>query len=123
MFVAFWIPASAGMTQKGVIMRTLYIDTSSNKKAVVGLKIDGVSDMAEQESTVWKSQAVLPLLTSLLKKHTLKLTDIDSIEVVSGPGSFTGLRVGVAIANTLGTWLKVPINGRQIGQIVDPIYQ
>lgn len=104
-------------------MKSLFIDTSSNKKTIVGLEIDGKNDVVEKESTAWKSQAVLPLITELLDKHALVLHDITAITVVPGPGSFTGLRVGVAIANTLGMWLRIPVNGQKIGDIVEPIYQ
>ncbi len=104
-------------------MKTLYIDTSSNKQTVVGLEMNGEKDILEKESTAWKSQAVLPLITDLLDKHGLVLHDINAITVVPGPGSFTGLRVGVAIANTLGVWLKIPVNRQRVGDIVEPVYQ
>lgn len=46
--------------------------------------------------------------TEGLKKY---LKDITAIEVNTGPGSFTGTRVGVAIANALGFALNIPVNG------------
>jgi tRNA threonylcarbamoyladenosine biosynthesis protein TsaB len=104
-------------------MNTLTIDTSSNKQVKVGLSINGTEDMLTRESTVWKAQAVLPLIDELLQKHTITLQDLTAIQVNEGPGSFTGLRVGAAIANTLGTWLQIPINGKAVGEIVDPVYQ
>jgi tRNA threonylcarbamoyladenosine biosynthesis protein TsaB len=104
-------------------MKILYIDTSNNKKTVVGLKMDGKDAILEKESANWKSQAVLPMVMEVLCTHSLQLTDIDAIEVVLGPGSFTGLRVGVSIANALATWLNIPVNGQPLGEIVEPIYQ
>lgn len=104
-------------------MNTLYIDTSNNKKITVGLEVDGTKDMIEKETNMWKAQIVLPMIQELLKKHNLRLQHIQKISLHPGPGSFTGLRVGAAIANTLGAWLKIPINGKKAGEIVEPVYQ
>ena len=47
------------------------------------------------------SQRLLPLLESLLKAADLSLAELNALAVVSGPGSFTGLRIGVATAKGL----------------------
>jgi tRNA threonylcarbamoyladenosine biosynthesis protein TsaB len=104
-------------------MIKLIIDTSNNKEISIGLEIDGKTDIIVKQSDVWKSQIVLPLIDKLLKKHNLTLQDINAIMFNEGPGSFTGLRVGAAIANTLGTYLKIPINGKKVGEIVEPEYK
>ena len=39
---------------------------------------------------------------------------LEGIEVETGPGSFTGLRVGVSVANALGYSLGIPVNGKKI---------
>lgn len=99
----------------------LYIDTSSNQQTVVGL------DKARMVKGANKahSQVVLPMVQALLKKTGKTLQDITEIEVNPGPGSYTGLRVGVAIANALGYVLKIPVNGRKVDklEIVEPIYE
>ena len=46
---------------------------------------------------------------------------LTGIEVFKGPGSFTGLRVGVAIANALGAAMDIPVNGKK--QLVEPTYK
>ena len=104
-------------------MNTLLIDTSSNQVIKVGLRIDGKEDIIEQKIDRQKAQIVLPLIDKLTKKHKLALSDIKSIEVNTGPGSFTGIRVGIAIANALGFTLKVPVNGGEIGAFVTPVYE
>lgn len=99
----------------------LYIDTSSNQKTIVRL---GKKQMTKK-SSVWKSQIVLPMIEKLLKAKGIKLEDITEIEVNPGPGSFTGLRVGVAIANALGYALKIPVNGKRVDrlEVVEPRYE
>src|SRR5258706_8340697 len=99
------------------------IDTSDNKQIKVGLTIDAKEYLIEQPIDHQKAQVVLPLLDKLLKEHKLKITDITAIEVNPGPGSFTGLRVGIAIANALGFLLKIPINGNPVGKLAEAEYE
>lgn len=105
--------------KKNIII--LSIDTSSNKEVEVGLIIDKKKYL-HKSPVDRKNQMVLPLIEKLLKERKLSLKNIDEITVISGPGSFTGLRVGVAVANTLGYLLKIPINGKKVGKIVEPVY-
>ncbi len=100
--------------------KILIIDTADREKIIVSLKIDGQSHSLKAKRV--SSQVVLPLIEKILKKYNLKTTDLTGIEVNLGPGSFTGLRVGVAIANTLGNFLKIPINGKKVGELAQPIY-
>jgi tRNA threonylcarbamoyladenosine biosynthesis protein TsaB len=103
-------------------MKSISIDTSSNEIIKVGLVIDGEKDIVEEKIGKQKAQVVLPLLEKLFKKHGISMQEIEGIEVSTGPGSFTGLRVGIAIANTLGLFLQIPINGKKIGQLVEAKY-
>jgi len=102
--------------------RVLLIDTSDNQKTIVGLKVDGKKYFLKARSKVFMSQTVLPLVEKILKKNKLKLIDLTEIKVNPGPGSFTGLRVGTAVANSLGWLLKIPVNGK-IGRLAEPIYE
>ena len=68
------------------------------------------------------SQVLLPMIVKILKKNELNLKDLTAIEVNCGPGSFTGTRVGVSVANALGFALNIPVNGKK-GKIVVPIYE
>lgn len=99
----------------------LFIDTSSNEQTII--KLD--DQELVQDSRVHHSQVVLPMFEKLLKNKSCNLTDLTEIEVNPGPGSFTGLRVGVSIANALGYALKIPVNGKKIWEmeIVEPIYE
>ena len=68
------------------------------------------------------SQVLLPMIVKILKKNKLKFSELTAIEVNVGPGSFTGTRVGVAVANALGYALNLPVNGKK-GKIALPVYE
>jgi tRNA threonylcarbamoyladenosine biosynthesis protein TsaB len=98
----------------------LFIDTSAIDTAKVALEIDGKRFEKTSESKIMKSQMVLPMIEEILIEHKVKFTDITAITVATGPGSFTGLRVGATVANALGYLLGVPVNGKK--DLVIPIY-
>jgi tRNA threonylcarbamoyladenosine biosynthesis protein TsaB len=100
----------------------LTIDTSNNKKISVSLETDGKKTEISEDSTVLRSEAALPVIEKLLRKSNLKINQINEIKVNKGPGSYTGLRVGIAIANALGFLLKIPVNGKKIGELEEPVY-
>lgn len=81
--------------------------------AKIALEIDGKRYEKISESKILKSQMVLPMIEQILSEHKLKLTDITAITVATGPGSFTGLRVGATVANALGYLLNIPVNGKK----------
>ncbi len=98
----------------------LYIDSSNSEKIIVGLDEKKFETEARQEA----SQRLLPFIDEILKKEGASINQITEIEVNPGPGSFTGLRVGVSVANTLGWVLKIPVNGKDIskGEVPDIKY-
>ena len=55
------------------------------------------------------SQKLLPSIRFLLKNLSVSLSDLKKIAVSTGPGSFTGIRVGLACAKTLSQNLKIPV--------------
>ena len=57
------------------------------------------------------TQQLLPGLLHLLAQAKVDLEDLDGIIVAQGPGSFTGLRVGFAIAKGLAYGLGLPLVG------------
>jgi tRNA threonylcarbamoyladenosine biosynthesis protein TsaB len=91
----------------------LFIDTSSIDTAKIAIENDGLRFEKTSESRVMKSQMVLPLIENIVREHHLHLTDITAIEVVMGPGSYTGLRVGATVANALALLLNIPVNGKK----------
>jgi len=100
----------------------LLIDTTNREKIRVGLKLKGKTDFISSSAKILKSQATLLLIDKILKINALKPEDLDKIEVNTGPGSFTGIRVGIAVGNTLAYVLKIPINGKKVGELVEAVY-
>ena len=90
-------------------MKILGLD-SSGLVAGVAIVEDGV--MLAEYTTDYKkthSQTLLPMLDELRKMIELDMNTVDAIAVASGPGSFTGLRIGSATAKGLGLALKKPL--------------
>ena len=103
-------------------MCKLIIDTHENKKISVGLEIKGKKRVIEEDATRLKSQACLILIEKILEKNNKSITNLKEIIVNKGPGSFTGLRVGISIANSLAYILKIPVNGKRVGDLEEPVY-
>jgi tRNA threonylcarbamoyladenosine biosynthesis protein TsaB len=57
------------------------------------------------------SKKILNDIQAALERHGMTLNDIAAIGVYRGPGSFTGLRIGITVANALADSLMVPICG------------
>lgn len=88
----------------------LQIETSSTNTSVVLTKNGVVLSAREQDSTGYSHEKLLhPFIEEVLKEAGKKTTDIDAIAVGTGPGSFTGLRIGVAAAKGLCFALDVPL--------------
>lgn len=91
----------------------LTIDTSDKQEVIVSIKGNG--DVLKLSSNnEFGSQALLPLILKALKNKSIDFKDLQSIEVNTGPGSYTGLRVGAAAANALGFALQIPVNGKDM---------
>ena len=88
----------------------LFIDTSNAEKIVIGLDGEKFESSARQKT----SQKLLPSISEILNKYGSSIKEITEIEENRGPGSFTGLRVGVSVANALGWTLGIPVNGKKV---------
>lgn len=92
----------------------LNIDTKDQKVIQVFLRQNGKVLESLSKQNEYGSQVLLPLIMKLLKPTTYNLKTLKGIEVEIGPGSFTGLRVGVSVANALAFALGIPVNGKKI---------
>lgn len=87
---------------------TLAIDTSHFVS--VGLAHDGKPvGKREVADTRAHVEELMPATMSLLEEHGLALSDVESIVVGMGPGPFTGLRVGIATAETLAAMSRATL--------------
>ncbi len=103
-------------------MNTLHIDTRDNKKSIVWVSVDGQEYKAESVPDDSRADVVLRLIANVCDQAGITVQKIERIYCEKGPGSYTGLRVGFAIANTLSLALSIPLNNNKIGTIDYPIY-
>jgi tRNA threonylcarbamoyladenosine biosynthesis protein TsaB len=95
----------------------LLITDTSGKDGFVGLVRAGEGSEPDKVEVIEEvplaggtfSAQLVPQIAALLKKHGFLKTDIDAFVVVAGPGSFTGLRVGLAAIKALAEILQKPI--------------
>lgn len=90
-------------------MKSLFIDTSSNYINVYLIENNIVaykkSIMVEKDM----SNKILPLIRSAFESVSFSINDLDKIFITIGPGSFTGLRIGLSFAKTVAWGLNIPI--------------
>lgn len=93
-------------------MLLLSIDTSGRSGGITLAEGDAASFRVIESAPIAGgtfSAQLVPALASLLRKHGLAAADIEGFVAVSGPGSFTGLRVGLSAIKGLAEVLKRPI--------------
>lgn len=96
----------------------LFLNTSNNLKTII--KLDDKEFIKNYQSP--RDQDVMGALIDTLNQSHKTIQDLTQIEIFTGPGSFTGLRVGIAIANALSFALNLPINNQPPGTIIEPYY-
>jgi len=94
----------------------LFIDSSDNQKTIIKIGDFSLVENYDQPS----QQKILTVIDKLLKQRKLAINQIGQITVNTGPGSYTGLRVGCAVANALAWGLGIKVNGKKS---VEPKYE
>ncbi len=87
----------------------LYIDTSSSYLYAAIVEKDKIRKEIKKEYGHELSKVALPEIVSMFEHTNIAPHDITKIIVVNGPGSFTGIRIGITIAKVYAWSLKVPI--------------
>ena len=88
-------------------MRILAIDTAT-EACSVALWNDGTVNAHFELCPREHTQRILPMVQDILTTSGTSLTDINALAYGRGPGSFTGLRIGFAVSNTLAASLNIP---------------
>jgi len=94
-------------------MLILGVDTSWKNGNIALVRDGDVVAAAPLEGGTFSAQLV-PQIARLLSRNKLGKRDLGGLSVVSGPGSFTGLRVGLAAVKALAEILKVPITATTV---------
>ena len=89
----------------------IFLDTST-PNCYLALD-DGQSEIKEYNWYADRNLAngLLRYIVDKLEDSSVTLNDLSGIGIKKGPGSFTGLRIGLTVANTLATELHIPIVG------------
>lgn len=90
-------------------MKILSVDTSSNVCSVAIMEDDKCIVENSINDGKTHSENLMPLIEKTLQDNNVKLNSIELIAVVVGPGSFTGIRIGVASVKAIAEVLSVPI--------------
>ena len=92
-------------------MKILSIDTSSSNCATALLEEDKLIDENSLNNGLTHSENLMPLIDELLRRNNTKLKDIDLISVSVGPGSFTGIRIGIATIKAMAEVHNIKVAG------------
>lgn len=94
----------------------LAIETSSLVSSVALLHEDSLRAELTIQAKLTHSEQLMPHIVDMLEKASVKKNQIDGVAVSIGPGSFTGLRIGLASAKALSFGWQVPIVGIETPQ-------
>lgn len=91
-------------------MNLLAIDTAAPRLQLALLR-DDVVDTLVEDMAQGQAERIFPAIAGLLERNGAVYADLDRIAVTTGPGSFTGLRIGLSGARGLGLALGIPVIG------------
>jgi len=92
-------------------LKILSIDTSSNICSVAILEDTNIICELNIKDSKTHSENLMPLIDKLLSTSNLNLDDIECIVCDKGPGSFTGIRIGISTVKALAEVRQIPIVG------------
>lgn len=90
-------------------MKSLFINTST-RKIVIAIAVDNeIKYLYNDFNNEDISNKLMPIIDEAFKKVNIKPKDIDMIFVTNGPGSFTGIRIGLTVAKIMAWGLKIKV--------------
>lgn len=92
-------------------MKLLSIDTSSDVCSVALLEDNKLIKELNKTDSKTHSENLMPLVDLLFKETGLSLSNIDAIACSIGPGSFTGIRIGIASCKAMAEVKQIPLIG------------
>lgn len=92
-------------------MKILSIDTSSSNCATALLEDNKLIDENSLNNGKTHSENLMPLIDELLKRNSIELKEIGLISVSVGPGSFTGIRIGIASIKPIAEVYHINVAG------------
>lgn len=92
-------------------MLILSIDTSSADLSVALVNEDGVLGLVEENMLRGQGEVLIPYIQSMMQQADLPMSAIECVAVAVGPGSFTGVRVGLSAARGIALALDIPVYG------------
>lgn len=90
---------------------TLAIDTAAPRLQLALLRADGAVDVLVEDIAKGHAEILFDRLATLLARNDVTYADLERIATTTGPGSFTGLRIGLSAARGLGVARNVPVLG------------
>ena len=92
-------------------MKVLSIDTSSKIASIAIIEDGRVLDEMHVLSEEEHSQTLMPMIEKIFNDNNMDLDEIDLIGCSRGPGSFTGIRIGIATAKAFSDAKNIPLIG------------
>ncbi len=92
-------------------MLLLALDTSGDMVSVALMDNSCVQGAVQESMQRGHAERLMPIIDQVLKEAHVSFKEINAIAVTVGPGSFTGVRVGLAAAKAFGMSLNIPVLG------------
>ena len=89
-------------------MKLLALDTST-EACSVAVYSDGVTFSAFELTPREHTHKILPMIEQVLAQVALRLSEVDALVVGRGPGAFTGIRIGIGVAQGLALAADKPV--------------
>lgn len=90
-------------------MNLLAFETSGRAASVAVMKEGRIVGEMTSSTRLNHSEKLMPMIHSVLEQSEMAIGDVEALAVSAGPGSFTGVRIGISTAKGLGQALEIPV--------------